>query len=161
MSVAPPGQEKNVRGLLRRMFVRRPPKKPPGRVNLALTLLGFPVWSSVMLLTWGAIPPLLTLAVLGMGLGGVMATLASLASYHRWRGERPGELLRLASHLPGAAGLALVLAHFVRNEEWGWLWWSAFVVGLTVVVGVAGYYYGPDEPPESEGDPSAGRGPSN
>ena len=155
------GQRRSARGLLRWMFVGRPPKKPPGRVGLALTLVGFPVWCSVMLLTWGATPPLLTLAVLGMGLGGVMATLASLASYHRWRGERSGELLRLASNLPGAVGLALFLAHFVLNEEWGWLWWSAFVLGLTVVVGVAGYYYGPDEPTESEGGTSAGHGPGN
>jgi hypothetical protein len=143
------------------MFLGRPPKKPPGRVGLALTLLGFPVWSSVMLLTWGAIPPLLTLALLGMGLGGVMATLASLAEYHRWRGGRPGELLRLASHLPPTISLVLFLAHFALNEEWGWIWWSAFVLGLTVVVGVAGYYYGPDEPPESEGGASAGHGPGD
>ena len=143
------------------MFVGRPPKKPPGRANLALTLLGFPVWCAVMVLTWGAIPPLLTLAVLGMGLGGVMATLASLASYHRWRGGRPGELLRLASHLPPTVGLALLLGHIVLSGMWGWLCWTAFVLGLTVVVGVAGYYYGPDESPESEGGTSAGRGTSN
>ena len=139
---------------------RAPAQEAPGKVHLALTLLGFPVWCSVMILTWGAMPPLLALAFFGFGLGGVMATLASLASYHRWRGERPGELLLLASHLPGAVGLALVLAHIVLNEQWGWLWWSAFVVGLTVVVGVAGYY-GPDEPTESEGGASAGRGPGN
>jgi hypothetical protein len=113
-----------------------------------------------MLLTWGAIPPLLTLAFLSMGLGGLMATLASLAEYHRWRGERPGELLRMASHLPPTVSLALFLAHFALNEEWGWIWWSAFVLGLTVV-GVAGYYYGPDEPPESEGGASAGHGPGD
>ncbi len=106
-------------------------------------------------------PPFLALAFFGFGLGGVMATLASLAEYHRWRGGRPGELLRLASHLPGAVGLALVLAHIVLNEQWGWLWWSAFVLGLTVVVGVAGYYYGPDEPPGSEGGTSAGHGTRN
>lgn len=161
MSTPTTGQQRNAQGLLRRMFVGRPPKKPPGRVGLALTLLGFPVWSSVMLLTWGAIPPLLTLAFLSMGLGGVMATLASLASYHRWRGERRGELLRMASHLPTTVSLVLFLAHFKLNEEWGWIWWTAFVLGLTVVVGVAGYYYGPDEPPESEGGASAGRGPGN
>ncbi len=157
--MTPTGQRRSARGLLRRMFVGRPPKKPPGRVGLALTLLGFPVWCSVMLLTWGAMPPLLALAFLGMGLGGVMATLASLAEYHCWRGGRPGELLRLASHLPPTVGLALVLAHFAMNEEWGWIWWTAFVLGLTAVVGVAGYYYGPDDPPESEDGTSAGRGP--
>ncbi len=161
MSTPTTGQRRDAQGLLRWMFVGRPPKKPPGRVGLALTLLGFPVWCSVMILTWGAMPPLLVLAFFGFGLGGVMATLASLASYHRWRGERPGELLRLVSHLPGAVGLALVLAHIVLNEQWGWLWWSAFFLGLTVVVCVAGYYYGPNDPPESQGGTSAGRGPGN
>lgn len=119
--MTPTGQGRDVRGLLRRMFVGRPPNKPPGRVNLALTLLGFPVWCSVMILTWGAIPPLMTLAVIGMGLSGVMATLASLAWYHHWRGDRFGELLRVASQLPGTVGVALLLAYFVRNGQWGWV----------------------------------------
>ncbi len=159
--MTPTGRRGNARGLLRRIFVGRPPSKPPGRVNLALTLLGFPVWCSVMVLTWGAMPPLVTFAVLGMGLGGVLGTLGSLASYHRWRGERPGELLRVGSGLSGVGFVALLVAHIVQNGQWGWFWWTAFFLTLATVVSVAGHLYGPDDRPDSEGGTSAGRGPDN
>jgi hypothetical protein len=156
----PTTERQDFRGLLGWMFVGRPPDKPPGRVGLALVLLGFPVWCFIAL-TWWAINPLLTVATFFVFLSGVLGTLGRLASYHRWRGDRPGELLRLSSGLAGTVWLALVLAHIALNGQWGWLWWASFVVGLTTVVVVAGYYYGPNGGSDAEGTSSAGRGPSN
>ena len=147
------------------MFVGPSPAKPPGRARVAIVLVAFAVWCSVTALSWGATPALLTLAFFCGLLAAVLSTLGGLASYHRWRGGRPGWLLRLASGLLSAGFLALFLAHMVltglQTGQWGWLWWAAIVLSLTTVVLVAGHYYGPNDQLGPEGDPSAGRGPRN
>ena len=132
---------------------------------MAIVLVAFAVWCSVTALSWGATPALLTLAFFCGLLAAVLSMLGGLASYHRWKGDRPGWLLRLASGLLSAGFLALFLAHMVltglQTGQWGWLWWAAIVLSLTAVVSVAGHYYGPNDRPGPEGDPSAGRGPRN
>lgn len=143
------------------MFVGRPPNKPPGRVDMALVLLGFVACCVITAFTWGAMPPLLTLASFGLWLSVVLGRLGNLAFYHRWRGARPGELLRLGSTLSGCGFLVLLIAHFVLTGQWGWLWWALFVLALTTVVVVAGRFYGPDDGPHPEDGSPAGRNPSN
>ena len=151
MSAPNTGQRRDVRGLLSMMFVGRAPSKPPGRIRVALVLVAFVVWCSVTVLSWGATPALLTLAFFCGLLTAVLSVLGGLASHHRWKGDRPGWLLRLASGLLSGGFLILLLAHMVlmglQTGQWGWLWWAAFVLGLTSVVIVAGHYYGPDDEP--------------
>jgi len=132
---------------------------------VTIVLAAFVVWCSVTALSLGATPTLLTLAFFCGLLAAVLSMLGSLASYHRWKGDRPGWLLRLASGLLSVGFLVLLLANMVltglQTGQWGWLWWAAIVLSLTAVVLVAGYYYGPNDRPGPEGDPSAGRGSRN
>ena len=147
------------------MFVGAPPSKPPGRARVTIVLVAFVVWCSVTALSWGATPALLTLAFFCGLLAAVLSMLGSLASYHRWKGDRPGWLLRLASGLLSAGFLALFLAHMVltglQTGQWGCLWWAAIVLSLTAVVLVAGHYYVPDDPPAPAVDSWAGTVPRN
>ena len=143
------------------MFVGHPPRKPPGRVDMALVLLGFVVWCFITAFAWGAMPPLLTLAFFALWLSVILGRLGSLASYHRWRGDRPGGLLRLGSSLAASGFMALLLAHFVVAGQWGWLWWALIVNALVTVVLVAGHYYGPEAEPHPEDAPPEGRTSSN
>ncbi len=165
MSTPTTGQRRDVRRLLGWIFVAPPPSKPPGRAHVTIVLVAFVVWCSVTALSWGATPTLPTLAFFCGLLAAALSVLGSLASYRRWKGDRPGWMLRLASGLLSAGFLVLLLANMVltglQTGQWGWLWWAAFVLGLTTVVLVAGHYYGQDDLPEPEGDPSAGRGPRN
>lgn len=165
MSTPPTGQRRDARLLLGRMFVGRPPSKPPGRVHLALDLLVFVAWCSLTALLWGAMPPLLTLAMFVLFLGAVLRTFGNLALYHRWGGDRPGGLLRLASGLLSGGFLALLLAHIVRmgmqTGQWGWFWWTVCVLALTIAVAVAGHFYGPGDGSRPEDGSPAGRHPSN
>jgi peptidoglycan/LPS O-acetylase OafA/YrhL len=165
MSAPNTEQRRDARGLLGKMFVGPSPSKPPGRVRVTIVLVAFVVWCSATALSWGGTPTLLTLAIFCGMLAAVLSMLGSLASYHRWKGERPGWLLRLASGMLSGGFLILLLAHMVlmglQTGQWGWLWWAAVVLGLTSVVIVAGYYYGPDDPSESDGNPSARHGPGN
>ena len=82
---------------------------------MALDLSVFVAWCSLTVLTWGAMPMLLTLAMFVLFLGAVFRTLGNLAVYHRWRGDLPGELLSLASGLLSGGFLVLLLAHVVRT----------------------------------------------
>jgi len=147
------------------MFVGAPPSKPPGRTRVTIVLAAFVVWCSVTALSWGATPALLTLAFFCGLLAAALSMLEGLASYHRWKGDRLGWLLRLASGLLSAGFLALLLAHMVltglQTGQWGWVWWAAIVLSLTAVVLVSEHYYGPNDRPGPEGVPSAGRGPRN
>ena len=88
MSAPPTGQRGEARRL-GRMFVGRLPSKPPGRVHMALDLSVFVAWCSLTALSWGAMPPLLTLAMFVLLLGAVLRTLGNLALYHRWGGRPP------------------------------------------------------------------------
>ena len=146
------------------MFVGRAPSKPPSRISVALVLVAFVVWCSVTVLSWGTTPPLLDLAFFCGLLAAVLSVLGGLASYHRWKGGRPGWLLRLASGLLSAGFLALLLAHMVltglQTGQWGWLWWAAIVFTLTVVVLVAGHYYGPEDDSHPGDARPEGRDPS-
>ena len=38
-------------------------------------------------------------------------------------------------------GLGLLVAEMALTGSWGWVWWSAFVLSLSIVVGVDGHYY--------------------
>jgi peptidoglycan/LPS O-acetylase OafA/YrhL len=152
-------------GRLLRQIVEPPPTKPPGTARVTIVLVAFVVWCSVTALSWGATPALLTLAFFCGLLAAVLSMLGGLASYHRWKGDRPGWLLRLASGLLSAGFLVLLPAHMVltgpQTGQWGWVWSAAIVLSLTAVVLVAGHYFGPNDRPGPEGDPSAGRGPRN
>ena len=147
------------------MFVIPQPSKPPGRARVMIVVSAFVVWCSVTALSWGAKPALLDLAFFCGLLAAVLFVLGSLASYHRWKGDRPGWLLRLASGLLSWGFLVLLLTNMVlmglQTGQWGWLWWAAIVLSLTAVVLVAGHYYGPNDRLGPEGDPSAGHGPRN
>lgn len=57
------------------------------------------------------------------------------------------------SGLSSMGFVALLVAHFALTGQWGWLWWTAFV--LAIAGAVAGWSHGPDDRPR------AGRGPSN
>ena len=132
---------------------------------MALDLSVFVAWCSLTALSWGAMPPLLTLAMFVLLLGAVSRTLGNLALYHRWGGGRPGALLRLASGLLSGGFLVLLLAQVVQmglqTGQWGWFWWTVCVLALSTVVAVAGHYYGQDEGPYPEDGPPAGRNPSD
>ncbi|HZA44143.1 MAG TPA: hypothetical protein VE568_02400 [Rubrobacter sp.] len=164
MSAPPTGWRGDARRL-GRMLVGPPPSKPPGRVHMALDLSVFVAWCSLTALSWGAMPPLLTLAMFVLLLGAVLRTLGNLVLYHRWGGGRPGELLRLASGLLSGGFLGLLIAHVVQmglqTGQWGWFWWTGCVLALSTVVAVAGHYYGHGEGPHPEDGPSAGRNPSD
>lgn len=164
MSTPTTGHRRDVRRLLGWMFVGTQPSKPPGRVRVTIVLVAFVVWCSATL-SWGATPTLLTLAFFCGLLAAVLSVLGSLASYHRWKGDRPGWMLRLSSGLLSVGFLVLLLANMVltglQTGQWGWLWWTAFVLTLTTVVLVAGHYYGPNGRPDPEGGTSTRRGPSN
>jgi hypothetical protein len=56
MSVPSTDQQANARRWLRWMFVGRQSNKPPGKVDVTLTLLGFVVWCSITAFTWGRCP---------------------------------------------------------------------------------------------------------
>lgn len=148
-----------------RMFVGPLPRKPPGKARVSIVLAAFVVWCSVTALSWGATPTLLTLSFFCGLLAAVLSVLGGLASYHRWKGDRPGWLLRLASGLLSGGFLALLLAHMVltglQTGQWGWLWWAAVVLALTVVVAVAGHYYGPEDGAHPEDGSPGGRHPSD
>ncbi len=90
MSAPNTGQRRDTRGLLGKMFVVPSPSKPPGRVRVTIVLVAFVVWCSATALSWGAEPTLLTLAFFCGMLAAVLSMLGSLASYHRWKGERYG-----------------------------------------------------------------------
>src|SRR5829696_6067375 len=83
MNVPPAGQRGDAWRRLGRLFVGNPPSKPPGRVRMALDLSVFVAWCSLTALSWGAMPPLLTLAMFVLLLGAVLRTLGNLALYHR------------------------------------------------------------------------------
>ena len=138
------------------MFVGRRPGKPPGRIRVASVLLAFVVWCFSVAFAWGTMPPLLTLAFFSLLVGAVMGTLGDLASYHRWRGDRPGDFLRLGSGLLSGSFVVLLLAHLVLTGQRAWLWWAAFVLVLSTAVVVAGHYYGTDEGPFPEDGPPEG-----
>jgi hypothetical protein len=131
---------------------------------MALDLSVFVAWCSLTALSWGTMPLLLTLAMFVLLLGAVLRTLGNLALYHRWKGDRPGELLRLASGLLSGGFLVLLLAEMVRmglqTGQWGWFWWTVCVLALSTAIAVAGHFYGQDEAQPEDGPP-AGRHPSD
>jgi peptidoglycan/LPS O-acetylase OafA/YrhL len=106
-------------------------------------------------------PPLLTLAIFGVWLSALLGRLGNLASYHRWRGDRPGELLRVGSGLSGVGFLALLLAHFVLTGQWGWFWWTVIVLMGTILVMAALRSTNSYDGPHSEDGSRAGRNPSD
>jgi hypothetical protein len=58
-------------------------------------------------------------------------------------------------------GLGLLVAEMALTGSWGWVWWSAFVLSLSIVVGVDGHYYGPDDGPHPEDVYPKGHNPNN
>jgi hypothetical protein len=58
-------------------------------------------------------------------------------------------------------GLGLLVAEMALSGSWGWVLWSAFGLALSIAVGVAGHYYGPEDGPHPEDGPPEGRDPSN
>lgn len=106
-------------------------------------------------------PHLVTLTFICVGLSSVLGTLGSLALYHRWRGDRPGELLHLASSMSGAVSVAVFFAHLVLNGQWGGVWWTVIVLTLATTVLVAGRFYGQDGGSHPEHGPPQRRNPGN
>jgi hypothetical protein len=81
---------------------------------------------------------------------------------HRlWGRELTRDLVRLGGMALAFVGLGLFIAEMALTEAWGWVWWSAFVLGLTSVVLVAGHYYGPEAEARSEAANPEGRDPIN
>lgn len=133
---------------------------------MALVLLGFVAYCFITAFAWGAaMPPLVALAFFCLWLSAILGRLGNLASYHRWRDDRLSELLHLGSGPLSGGFLALLLAHIVRmglqTGQWGLFWWTVCVLALSIVVAVAGHFYGQDEGPRPENSPPAGRNPSD
>ena len=70
-------------------------------------------------------------------------------------------LVRLGGMALFFVGLGLLVAEMALTGSWGWVWWSAFVLALCIVVAVAGYFYGPEDRAHPEDGPPEGRAPSN
>lgn len=160
MGAPPTGQRRGARRLLRRT-VGLPPKKAPGRASSAIFLVVFVVGIFASALSWREGPSLLDLSVACAIVGGLLSMLGNLAAYHRWRGELTGDLARLGGMVMFFVGFGLLVAEMALTGRWGWIWWSAFALGLSTVVVVAGHYYGPNDRSGSENAPSERRGPSN
>ena len=74
-------------------------------------------------------------------------------------GELAWDLVRLGGMALFFVGLGLLAAQMALTGAWGWVWWSVFVLALSIVVAVN--YYGPEDEPRPEGDPREGRIPSD
>lgn len=144
MSATPTGQRGTAGRLLRRI-VGRPPEKPHGKVFLTIYFLVFVVGVFAAALSWRGEPSLSELATACVMLSGFLWVLGSLAAYHRWRGELAGDLVRLGGMATFLVGLGLLIAEMALTGSWGWVWWSAFVLSLCIVVAVAGHFYGLDD----------------
>ena len=82
-------------------------------------------------------------------------------TYHRWRGELTGDLLRSGGMALFLVGWGLLVAEMALTGQWGWVWYSVFGLALCVVAAVAGHFYGPEHEARPEGGPPEGRDPSN
>ena len=81
---------------------------------------------------------------------------------HRlWSGELTRDLVRLGGMALFYVGLGLLIAEMALTGHWGWVWYSAIVLALCVVVAVAGHFYGPEDIAHPEDSPTEGRDPSN
>ncbi len=58
-------------------------------------------------------------------------------------------------------GLGLLIAEMALTGHWGWVWYSAIVLALCVVVAVAGHFYGPEDRAHPEDSLPEGRDSSN
>lgn len=160
MSALPTGQRRGARGLLRRI-VGPPPKKAPGKASSAIFLVVFVVGVFASALSWREDPSLMDLSIACVIVGSLLSVLGNLAAYHSWRGELTGDLVRLGGMVMFFVGFGLLMLEMALTGRWGWIWWSAFALGLLTVVVVVGHYYGPNDRSGSENAPPEGRGPSN
>ena len=159
MSATPTGQRGDARRLLRRI-VGRPPEKPPGKVSSTIFLLGFVAWFFPAVLSWWGGPSLSDLATACFVLGVFLFSPVNPA--HRlWGGELTRDLVRLGGMALFVVGLGLLIAEMALSGSWGWVWWSVFGLALSIVVAVAGHYYGPEAEARPEDAPPEGRNPSN
>jgi hypothetical protein len=158
--VTPTEQPRSARRLLRRI-VGRPPEKPPGKVSSTIFLLVFVVGFSLAVLSWWGGPSLSDLSIACVMLGSLLFGPGSATTYHRWRGELAGDLVRLGGMALFYVGLSLLIAEMALTGHWGWVWYSAIVLALCVVVAVAGHYYGPEAEARSEDANPEGRDPIN
>ena len=106
-------------------------------------------------------PSFSDLATACVMLGVFLFSPANPAACRLWCGELTWDLVRLRRMALFYVGLGLLIAEMTLGGSWGWVWWSAFVLALCVVVAVAGHYYGPEDEPRTEDGPPAGRDPSN
>ncbi len=111
-------------------------------------------------LSWRGGPSLSDLAIACVMVGSLLFGPGNAAAYHhrRW-GQLAGDLMRLGGMVVFFVGLGLLIAEMALPGSW--VWWSAFVLGLTTVVAVAGHFYGPQDEPRPEDAPPEGRNPSN
>lgn len=159
-----PTDQRGTTGRLLRCIVGRPPEKPPGKVSSAVFLLAFVVVLFLAVLSWRESPSLSDLAMVCVVLGIFLFSPANPAAYRlRW-GELTWDLVRLGGMVLFFVGLGLLIAHMALTGHWGWVWYSAIILALCVVVAVAGHYYGPEDeahpekgpPPEDEAHPENG-----
>ncbi len=160
MSAIPTGRRSDARLLLRRI-VGRPPEKPHGKVSSAIFLVVFVVGFSAAALSWWDDLSLSDLSIACVMVGIFLYAPANPAAYRLWWGEITWDLVRLGGMTLFYVGLGLLIAHMALTGEWGWVWWSAFVLTLCIVVAVAGHYYGPEDDPHPEDGPPEERDPSN
>ena len=112
-------------------------------------------------LSWREDPSLSDLSIACVMLGSLLFGPANAAAHHRWWGELTGDLVRLGGMVLFLVGLGLLVAQMALTGSWGWVWWSAFVLAVCIVVAVAGHYYGPEDRARPEDGPPEGRDPSN
>ena len=123
-------------------------------------LLAFVVWFFLAVPSWWGGPSLSDLATACFMLG--VFLFAPLNPAHRlWGRELTRDLVRLGGMALVFVGLGLFIAEMALTGAWGWVWWSVFVLALTAVVGVAGYFYGPDDGSDPEDGSPEGRDPIN
>jgi hypothetical protein len=136
------------------------PEKPPGKVSSTIFLMVFVVGFFLAALSWRGGPSLSDLSIACVMFGSLLFSPANPA-HHRWWGELTRDLVRLGGMALFVVGLGLLIAEMALSESWGWVWWSAFVLTLCIVVGVAGHFYGPDDGPHPEDGHPEGRNPNN
>lgn len=69
--------------------------------------------------------------------------------------------MRLGGMVAFLVGLGLLVAEMALTGQWGWVWYSAIVLALCIVVAVAGHYYGPEDEPSPEDAPPEERNPGD
>jgi hypothetical protein len=129
-------------------------------VASTIFLMVFVVGVFLAALSWRGGPSLSDLSIACVMFGSLLFSPLNPA-HHRWWGELTRDLVRLGGMALFVVGLGLLIAEMALSGSWGWVWWSVFGLALSIVVAVAGHYYGPEAEARPEGGPPEGRDPIN